>query len=232
MMSFLKGIIFCAIVAALTGCAGSGVSLSSSLAPPIKQEYEIFNSSYDKAFEMAHQAMAETELEIYNVDKRAGKIEARADRTAEPVGGDSKTFVMKYTEFKFNIREVYPQRILFSVECKSSSGDQNYINNFIEKYSTLVDLSELSGEAPESYIADEKPILSSSRDERMISDIRSTYMYEQESPEFTKQEIIHIQTVLYRLGYDPGPADGTMNKKTRAAIERFKIENEVLSRLF
>ncbi len=35
----------------------------------------------------------------------------------------------------------------------------------------------------------------------------------------------NIQAGLITLGYDPGPADGRLDAKTRAAIQRFQFDN-------
>ncbi len=43
----------------------------------------------------------------------------------------------------------------------------------------------------------------------------------------SKSEILKIQKRLLELGYDPGPADGSMGPKTKGAIKSFQRDNSL-----
>jgi hypothetical protein len=128
--------------------------------------------------------------------------------------------------------------LVFTVESKASSDGQAYIDTFIEKYSKYVVLKEISDDKAAAEIAIEKPVAGTEKDEsflggQIISEIRtSSPILPEKKYDFSKQEIIQIQTFLNKLGYYPGPTDGKMNGETMEAIEKFKAENKVIKKLF
>lgn len=228
MYNFFRGMTIVAIVFALSGCSVGELSLGN-LSPSVKDEYEISGSSFDKAFQMAYRALEESDFEIYNSDKDAGTIDVLINKDTDPFQ-DVRVITTKPPEFEFNLKETKSGKLVFNIESKSSS--QKYIEQFLERYSRYIEFREIGNhkEASDNKVnAGNKPIVS----EQIISEIRigSPSLYETRY-EFTKEEIIQIQVILYKLGYDPGPPDGTMNSKTMAAIEKFKTENKVLMKLF
>ncbi len=44
------------------------------------------------------------------------------------------------------------------------------------------------------------------------------------APKIPSKEVVEVQKDLKRLGYDPGPIDGVLGPKTKAAIARFERE--------
>lgn len=43
-----------------------------------------------------------------------------------------------------------------------------------------------------------------------------------------KPTVLNIQTALRNAGYDPGPVDGKMGRKTRSAIRQFQKDNSLI----
>jgi hypothetical protein len=244
MCNFFRRAAIAAVVLALTGCHGGGVTVGG-LAFPVKSSYEIVGSSYAESFQLASRAMAESDFEIYRSNREAGEIDARTGSGADLMG-DNRAFRMKFTEVKFDLRETESGRIVFDIEAKSSSDSQASIDRFLATYGKYVRFTETADGRPEAAAgkraADEvRPkapgISVKSESEPIISEIRTQYselpsMTAAEKPEFSRQEIVQIQTLLKKLGYDPGAVDGEMNSRTREAIERFKAENGVLMKLF
>lgn len=48
-----------------------------------------------------------------------------------------------------------------------------------------------------------------------------------ETPEIPKEEVRVVQEQLSRLGYDPGPADGVLGRKTVSALATFQHEQRI-----
>ena len=47
-------------------------------------------------------------------------------------------------------------------------------------------------------------------------------------PEYNKQEVIEVQLILEKKGYNPGEIDGIWDKKTKSAIKKFQNDNELI----
>jgi len=237
MSNFSRGMTIVAILFTLTGCYKGELSMGS-LSPPIQKSYEISGSSHDEAFRMAHRALEESRLEIYGSHKETGQIDAGINGSANVVQGDSRTFVTNFAEFKFFLNKAVSGNLIFTVESRSSSGGQDLIDSFIQHYSKYVQFKSVSEDEVVSETAEQKPVAEIPHDQpdfsgQVISEIRTgSPILPETKYEFSKKEIVQIQSFLKKLGYDPGPVDGEMNSTTMEAIEKFKAENKVVKRLF
>ena len=223
MCRLVRGMMIAAVVLALTGCSMGKLSMGS-LSPSDHNEYQIFGSNFDKSFQLAYQAIQESNLEIYDSNKDTGKIAARINIRTDSMQGDLRDFATVSAELKFSLRKTEAGNLLFAIDSKSNMGGQKYIDKFMEKYSRYVSFTEIGHDNPmftEKKIETDNATMS----ENIVSEARTV---DPTSPvkrhEFSQDDIIEIQNLLNKLGYDPGPADGAINSKTRAAIEKFKVD--------
>jgi hypothetical protein len=234
MYNFFRGMTIAAIVFALTGCAGGELSLGS-FSPPVKREFVINGSSFDESFQVAHRIIEESDLDIYSSNRDVGKIDAGIDRSTNTTG-DSRSFTTNFVEFKYELKETEPGRIVFNVEAKSNRGGNQYIDRFAEEYSKYVKFSEITSEGAQAFGARAPKIESlneSGESQQIISEIKTgDPVIRTKKLSLSKQEIIEVQIVLQKLGYYTGSADGTMNSETMNAIEKFKAENGAIRKLF
>ena len=138
--------------------------------------------------------------------------------------GDLRDFATVSAELKFFLKTTEAGNLVFTIDSKSSMGGQKYIDNFMEKYSRYVSFTEV-GHENSTFAAKKTGTDNSLISQSIVSEARTV---DPTAPvkkhEFSKDEIVEIQALLKKLGYDPGPADGAINSKTRAAIEKFKID--------
>ncbi len=223
MHKFLRGMLIAAVVFAMTGCSMGKISIGN-LSPTAKSRFEIFGSTYDESFQAAHRAILESDLEIFSSDKRSGTIKAGLNSREDSIQGDTRSFTTNFADMKFVLRKSEAGNLLFEIESKSSMSGQKYVDRFMEKYSEYVKFVEVGHESSpflEKKVEQNKTGLS----ETIITEARTADPISTvKIREFSKEEVIDIQNLLTKLGYDPGPADGTINSRTRAAIEKFKVD--------
>jgi hypothetical protein len=207
---------------ALTGCNAVGL-IVGGMSPPVIKEYEINGSSFDKAFQMAYRAIEESKLEIYNSNKDVGKIDAGINMGKDDRERDSRVTKINFTTFNFFLREDSPGKMIFSIEAKSSMGGQKYIDLFTQNYGKYVKFAEVS---KGSTLGSHDKIEEARMDNTVPSEESNT-----KEAILSKEEIVQVQIMLKKLGYDPGPPDGIMGGKTLTAIEKFKAENKPITDL-
>lgn len=228
MRRFIRGMIISSILFALTGCSMNQLPSISGFSPTGK-EYEIVGSDFDKSFRMAHMAMTDSGFDVYNVNKSTGEIEAQLilrDASSQ----DTRTITTKHPEIKFSLERAEQDRLVFDLESKT--GSRKEMEAFVEQYGKHVDFFEVIDEE-EREKAEAVEYEKNRYNEQVITEIRTGgSVLREKKYDFSRDEIIQIQVFLYRLGYDPGPADGIMNRKTFTAIEKFKAENKIVRELF
>jgi hypothetical protein len=237
MRHFLKGISIALAVFASAGCQVGHFSMGS-LSHPVQERYEISGASFDEAFRAAYRAAEEADLDIYSSSRETGQLHAGIDRTTNTIQGDSRSFVTTFAEFNFSLDKTESGTLVFTVESLSGGADQAYIAEFLDRYGKKIEFRAIAQKSSSGEAAEDRKVLKDAGEPgthtgQVISEIRTgSPILPEEKYEFSTREIIRIQTVLKRLGYDPGPVNGEMTSNTLDAIKKFKEEYKILRKLF
>jgi hypothetical protein len=206
----------------------------------VPNEY-IFAVSYDKAWQGTLQAISETESRIITAERESGLV-VTEDKTVNKllrtlVEGSMFGRVYK-NSYTVHLGEVSPGHTRISVGS----------NLILEEFAVY--RHELDNETIKAYMrqelfrkicinldGDAKKCTTHFPDYHMVSISCPTVPSEPSaeqltlSPQVELQPMVisvkRVQSALIKAGYEPGPVDGLMGKKTRAAINRFQKDKGV-----